>query len=177
MSQQYFSDSEWAILCQAPMKAVQVVTLADKTDPVSFLKETRLAIQFLATQQQQGTSSDLVNALLASLKEADTNESVQGEELLLKKLFQYLGEIEGLKDANEGRTKSLDHLKQVSAILAAKVTLNQAQEFRHWVISLAKNVAEAVKEGGILGGIGGERTSHDEAAAIKKIEQALELNK
>jgi ABC-type amino acid transport substrate-binding protein len=177
MSQQYFTDSEWVTLRQAPMKTIQIVTLADKADPVSFLKETRMAIQLLATEQQQGTSSDLVNALLADLKEADASEPVQGEELLLKKLFQYLGEIESFKDANEGRTKALDHLKQVATILASKVTLKQAQEFRQWLISLAQKVADAVKEGGIFGGIGGERTSSDEAAAIKKIEQALELNK
>jgi hypothetical protein len=177
MSQQYFTDTEWVMLRQAPMKAIQIVTLADKSDPVSFLKETRAAIQILASEQQQGTSSDLVNALLADLKEADASEAIQGEELLLKKLFQYLGEIESLKDANEGRTKALDHLNQVSTILASKVTIVQAQEFRQWIVGLAKKVAESVKEGGIFGGIGGERTSSDEASAIKKIEHALEIGK
>ena len=177
MSQQYFTDTEWAILLQAPMKAIQLVTLADKADPVSFLKETRVAIETLVSEQQQGTSSDLVNALLADLKGADAAESIQGEELLLKKLFQYLGEIQNFKDANTGRTQSLEHLKQVASILKAKVTLNQAQEFRQWIVSLATKVAEAVKEGGLLGGIGGERISGDEASAIKKIEQALELTK
>lgn len=175
MSQQYFTDSEWAMLRQAPMKAIQIVTLADKSDPVSFLKETRVAIQLLATEQQQGTASDLVNALLADLKEADAGETIQGEELLLKKLFQYLGEIESLKDASAGRTQSLEHLKQVSTILASKVTMVQAQEFRQWIVGLAQKVADAVKEGGFLGGIGGERTSSEEASAIKKIEQALAL--
>lgn len=177
MSQQYFTDDEWAILCQAPVKAIQVVTLADKADPVSFLKETHMAMQLLASEQTQGTSSDLVNALLAAIKEADAKEPIQGEELILKKMFQYLGELESLKDASEGRTKSLDHLKQVASILASKVTLNQAQEFQQWIVSLAKKVAEAVKESGFFGGIGGERISSDEAAAIKKIEQALELSR
>jgi hypothetical protein len=176
MSQQYFSDVEWTTLKQAPMKAVQVVTLADKADPVSFLKETRLAIEMLSTEQQQGSSSDLVNALLAAMNAGDAEEPVQGEELLLKKMFQYLGELQALKDANQGRTESLDHLHRVSEILAAKVTLNQAQEFRQWLISLATKVAEAVKEGGMFGGLGGERISSEEASAIRKIERALDLN-
>ncbi len=177
MSQQYFTASEWVLLRQAPMKAIQIVTLADKSDPVSFLKETRMAIQLLVSEQQQGTSSDLVNALLADLKEADAGETIQGEELILKKLFQYLGEIESLKDASEGRTKSIEHLQQVSTVLASKVTLVQAQEFRQWILTLAQKVADAVKEGGFLGKLGGERTSSEEASAIKKIEQALVLGK
>jgi hypothetical protein len=93
---------------------------------------------------------------------------------LLKKEFQLLGELQGLKDAGEGRTQALAHLEQVSSILAGKVTLNQADEFRKWLVGLAASVANAVKESGFLG-IGGERTSGDEAAAIKKIEQALAL--
>ncbi|MDX2243886.1 MAG: hypothetical protein NW224_24685 [Leptolyngbyaceae cyanobacterium bins.302] len=177
MSQQYFTDSEWILLQQAPIKAIQVVTLADKADPVSFLKETRMAIELLSAEQQQGSTSSLVNALLAALKDSDAKEPVQGEELLLKKMFQYLGEIQNLKDANQGRTQSLEHLKQVATILAAKVTLNESQEFRNWIISLTRKVADAVKEGGIFGGIGGERTSSEEAAAIRRIEQALELGR
>lgn len=174
MSQQYFTDAEWQVMLQSPMHVVKAVILADKTDPVTFLKEAYAAVSLLTEQQQQPTSSDLVNALMADMKTADAQEPIQGEQLLLKKEFQLLGELQGLKDAGEGRTQALAHLQQVSSILAGKVTLNQADEFRKWLVALATSVANAVKEGGFMG-IGGERTSSDEAAAIKKIEQALAI--
>lgn len=174
MSQQYFTDAEWQVMLQAPMHVVKAVILADKTDPVNFLKEAYAAVSLLTEQQQQPTSSDLANALIADLKAADAQESIQGEQLLLKKEFQLLGELQALKDAGEGRTQALAHLQEVSTILAGKVTLNQADEFRKWLVSLATSIANAVKEGGFMG-IGGERTSSDEAAAIKKIEQALAI--
>jgi hypothetical protein len=52
MSQQYFTDSEWSMLMQAPVQAISAIVLADKSDPVSFLKEVRAALQVLATEQQ-----------------------------------------------------------------------------------------------------------------------------
>lgn len=174
MSQQYFTDAEWQVMLQAPMQTIKAVILADKTDPVNFLKEAYAAVSLLTEQQQQTTASDLVNALMADMRTADAQESIQGEQLLLKKEFQLLGELQGLKDAGEGRNQALSHLQQVSSILASKVTLNQADEFRKWLVSLGRKVADAVKEGGFMG-IGGERTSSDEAAAIKKIEQALAI--
>lgn len=174
MSQQYFTDNEWSMLKQSPKKAVTAVVLSDKTDPVFFLKEVRAAVQILLDEQQQGNSSDLVNALLASIRQEGTQETAQGEERVLTHMFQALGELQNLKDANEGRTLCFDHLKQVSQILAAKVTLKQAEEFRQWLLSISSKVAEAVKEGGFRG-FGGERISRDEAATIKQIEQALEL--
>jgi len=173
MNQQYFTDSEWIVLQQAPMKAIQLVTLADKADPVSFLQETYLAIQIFSEEQQKEHSNDLVKALLAALKAADAEAPHQGEDLILTKEFQYLNELRNFKDANEGRTQSIDHLKQVSSILNDKVTLNQAQEFRQWLVSLAERVAESVKESGAWRGIGGERISKEESAAIREVERAL----
>ncbi|WP_026734595.1 hypothetical protein [Fischerella sp. PCC 9605] len=173
MAQQYFSDSEWAILMQAPLQAVMGLTLADKTDPVSFLKEAQAGIKILAAEQQrQDITNDLVGALVASLNEADTKEPVQGEALLLKKEFKLLRELQNLKNAAEGRQKAIAHFEQVSSILAAKVTAAQAVEFKSWLMSIAQKVAEAVKEGGFLS-IGGEKVSEPEASMLKKLEQTL----
>jgi hypothetical protein len=172
ISQQYFTDSEWITLLQAPSNVIMAIVLADKTDPVSFLREVRTAMQILQSEQNQTRSNDLVQALLTTLKEFDARQSLQGEELLLKKEFQLLGAIQELKNASEGQTKAIDHLKQVSSILSAKVTLNQAEEFKQWLLNIGHRVAESVKEGGIMG-IGGEPTSNAEAAVLRKLEQAL----
>jgi hypothetical protein len=59
MSQQYFTDAEWQVMLQAPMHVIKAVILADKTDPVNFLKEAYAAVSLLTEQQQQPTSSDL----------------------------------------------------------------------------------------------------------------------
>ena len=173
MSQQYFSDSEWAMLMQAPTQAIIALALADKTDPVSFLHETRAAIQILAKEQSRtDIDSDLANSLLASLAELDAKDTLQGEQLLLKKQFELLGYLQSFKNASEGRKNALNYFQQVQELLAQKVTMLQAQAFKQWLLSICQEVAEAVKEGGIFG-IGGERISRDEANMIAEIEKVL----
>lgn len=174
MNQQYFTDAEWVMLLQAPKKAVTALVLADKTDPVSFLKEVQAAIQILQTEQNQDWSNDLVKSLTTSLREFDAQDALQGDQLLLKRQFEFLGELQDYKSAPEGRAGALAHLKQVSAILAAKVTANQAVEFKQWLLALTTKVAEAVKENTMFGGIGGERISSAEAAMLSKIQEALD---
>jgi hypothetical protein len=81
-----------------------------------------------------------------------------------------------LKSAAEGRNQALAHLQQVSGILAAKVTIEQARQFKDWLLSAARKVAEAVKEAGWLGGLGGEAVSQAEASTLSAISKALDTN-
>lgn len=173
MKQQYFTDDEWKTLLQSPTQAVLAIILADKTDPVTFLKETQAAIQILANELQRGDiSSDLVRSVVASLKESVTQEALQGEALLLKKQFDLLEKIRAFKDVSEGQKQTISHFDQVKSILMSKVTIVQAEEFKQWILALATQVAKAFKEEGFLG-IGGERVSRQESGALSSIEQAL----
>ncbi|WP_088889611.1 hypothetical protein [Leptolyngbya ohadii] len=176
MTQSYFTESEWSMLMQAPVQALSAVILSDKSDPVAFMKEVRAAVQImLAEQQREDLSTDLGRSLMQSFKDKMAAESLQGDELLMKKVFEYLGSIANLKNASEGRKQAMNHLNEVSKILAAKVTVVQANEFRQWLTSLSRKVAESVKEEGFLGGIGGERISSQESAALRDIEKALQV--
>jgi len=175
MTQEYFTDSEWSMLMQAPVQALSAVILADKSDPVSFLKEVKAAVQILMTEQQrEDFSTDLGRALMQGFKTKMAAESLQGDELLMKKMFEYLGSLEALKSAADGRKQAVAHLNQVSTLLASKVTVVQANEFRTWLVSLARRVAEVVKEEGFMG-VGGERVSRQEAAVLADIEKALQV--
>ena len=88
IKQQYFSDSEWATLLQTPKQAILMIIVADKTDAVSLLKEMQAAVQILAAELQRvDVSSDLVKSVIASLKEIAAQETLQGEQLLLKQQF------------------------------------------------------------------------------------------
>lgn len=173
MTQQYFSDSEWGILLQTPMQAVLAVILADKTDPVSFLKETQAALQILAAEiQREDVSSDLVKSVLASLKGMAVQEPLQGEQLLLQQQVALLERIQSFNSASDGQNQAVAHLNEVAAILVAKVPIAQAEAFKQWILDLATQVAKAVKEEGRFG-IGGERISRPESGALSSIEKAL----
>ncbi|XWK88506.1 MAG: hypothetical protein U7127_00120 [Phormidium sp.] len=172
MTQQYFSDSEWSMLMQAPWQAIAALILADKTDPVSFLKELRAALQIMvAEQQREDITNDLVKSLVASLNQADAKRSLTGEALVLQKQNELLSYLQNLNSASQGRQQALTYFEEVANVLAAKVTPMQASEFKSWILSIARRVAEAVRERGLFGvGI-----SNEEMSMLRKLEETLTI--
>jgi hypothetical protein len=174
IKQQYFSDSEWANLLQTPKQAILTIILADKTDVVSLLKEVQAAAQILAVElQRTDISSDLVKSVIASMNEVIAQEPLQGDQLLLKQQFELLGTIQNFSSASDGQKQAIAHFNQVSSLLVSKVPIVQAEEFKQWILGLATQVAQAVKEEGGMFGIAGERVSRPESGALSSIEKAL----
>jgi hypothetical protein len=172
MKQQYFSDSEWAALLQSPKQAILMIILADKTDPVSLLKETQAAFQILSAElQREDISSDLVRSVVASLKEVIDQGTLEGPSLS-KHQLDLLSTIQSFNSVSDGQKQVNAHFSQISSILVSKVPIVQAEEFKQWILALATQVAKAVKEEGIFG-IGGERVSRKESDALSSIEKAL----
>lgn len=127
---QNFTDEEWSVLLQAPMQAIVAITLADKTDPVSFLQELKGGVDVVvATMQQADIGSNLARALVDAIHEIDRQEPLQGEQLNLKKEFELLALIQSYKKASEGRNLAVAHFEQVASILSAKVTGMEATAF------------------------------------------------
>ena len=172
MTQQYFAEKEWSMLMQAPWQAIAALVLADKTDPVSFLKELRAALEIMvAEQQREDITNDLVKSLVTSLNQSDAKRGLEGEALMLHKQNELLSYLQNLNSASQGRQQALTYFEEVAKILAAKVTPMQAGEFKSWILSIARRVAEAVREKGLFG-VG---TSNEEMSMLKKLEQTLTI--
>ena len=172
---QYFSDSEWATLLQSPTQAILTVILADKADPVSFLKETGSAFQILASElQRKDISSELVTSVVASLNEIAAQEPLQEEPLFSKQELDLLRTIQNFDSVSDGQKQAIAHFNQVSTLLVSKVPILKAEEFKQWILALATQVAKAVKEDGMFR-IGGGGISRSESDALLSIENALSL--
>lgn len=170
---QYFSDSEWSTLLQSPTQAILTVILADKADPVSFLKETQAAFQILASElQRKDVSSDLVTSLIASLNEVAAQEPLQEEPLFSKQELELLRTIQTFDSVSDGQKQAIAHFNQVSTLLVSKVPIVKAEEFKQWILALATQVAKAVREDGMFR-IGGGGISRSESDALLSIENAL----
>ena len=168
-----FADEEWTTLLQAPMQVVMAVCLADRVDPVSFLQELKSGVAIVAEElQRSDVVGDLAPALISSLAELDNADALQGDQLLLKKQFELLGLIQTFKSSKEGRDYVIANLQKVVAILDVKATGAQASELKQWLMSVAIKVAEAYREGGVLG-IGSSSISDKENEVLKKISEAL----
>jgi len=72
------------------------------------------------------------------------------------------------------KTKSIEALRQVSAVLATKAP-GDAAAFKSWLCQISQATAEAASEGGGLLGIGGVQVSDAEKATLAEISAALDI--
>jgi hypothetical protein len=63
-------------------------------------------------------------------------------------------------------------VRAVNDLLNRKVKPEEADEFKKWLLAIARRVAEAANEGGIFG-FGGERISDAEKNVLRQIAFAL----
>jgi hypothetical protein len=73
----------------------------------------------------------------------------------------------------ELKTKSIEALRQVSAVLGAKAP-GDAAAFKSWLRQISQATAEAASEGGGLLGLGGVQVSEAEKATLAEISNALD---
>ncbi len=173
---QNFTDEEWMTLLQAPLQGVMAVVLADRVDPVSFLQELMAGVKIVGEElQRSDIAGELAPAVAQAMGEIDTQDPLDGEQLLLKKEFELLGLMQTFKNAKEGKAYAIDHFRRVADILDAKVTGVQATDCKRWLMSVAQKTAEVKKEGGFLGGIGASRISEKESDVLKDLAGALKL--
>ncbi len=78
-------------------------------------------------------------------------------------------------DGSDLYMAGIEAARRAGAILDVQADPSEAARVRAWYLSVAQKVAEASREGGVLG-IGGEKVSNFEREAIKAIADALGAN-
>ena len=160
-NKQSFTPEEWTKILESTMLAGMAVTAAEPSGLWGLLKEGFASSSALAAAKADSGSSELVKAVVAEYATPEGRAAIQ--EALRKR---FAGSKPG--DAVQ---RSLDNLREVSAILAAKAP-GDAPAFKAWLISISQKVAEASSEGGFLG-IGGVQVSDAEKATLSDIAKAL----
>jgi hypothetical protein len=69
------------------------------------------------------------------------------------------------------RSALIDTCQRAAAVVAQK-SAPEADEYKRWLVSLARKTAEASKEGGFLG-FGGTVVSEEESSAVGELASAL----
>jgi hypothetical protein len=72
------------------------------------------------------------------------------------------------------KAECLQACRDVAALLAQKAPAD-AEQYKQWVYQSAQNSANAASEGGVFG-IGGERVTEAETAALKELAVALDIS-
>ena len=130
-----------------------LVSLSDISGPIGMTKEA-IAVAKAVTESQ--SNNELITSIATTWKGQVTKPKLP----------------ELPRDTpDDTRNAALEHCKRAAAIVSQKSPA-EADEYKQWLVSLARKAAEASKEGGFLG-IGGTLVSDDETAAINTLASAL----
>jgi hypothetical protein len=138
-----FSEQEWDTVQQGPTSAGVVVMTAERGG--TFRESFAMARAYADARQEHG-ESELLDALVSSRPEMDRTRAGSPEEL---------------------RERALRNVRDAVALVERKATPEELTDYREFVLTLSRRVAEAKKERG------GSGVSESERAAIEEIRSAL----
>ena len=156
-----FTKDEWTLLLKSPMIAGMAITAADPSGLWGLLKESFAGGAALTQAATDAGTNALVKAVVADFSTSEGRTAARDG---------MKAEFAGAKPADI-KTKSVDSLRQVSALLAAKAP-GDAAAFKAWLREISQHTAEAAMEGGSLFG-GGVQVSDAEKATLSEISSAL----
>jgi hypothetical protein len=160
-NKQNFTTEEWTKVLESTMLAGMAVSAADPNGLWGTIKEAFASSSALAKSKLDPASNELVRAAIADLQTGKGRSVIQ--DALRKR-------VANAQPADIVQ-RSLDNLREVSAILDAKAP-SDAVAFKVWLRGISQKVAEASVEGGFLG-FGGVQVSDAEKATLGDIANAL----
>ncbi len=152
-----FTPEEWSRISGSPMVVGMAVTASDPGGLWGLLKEGMAGGWALVEARQNPQANELVKAVADDFTTPETREAARNA---LQSKFK-------VRDISEIRTKAIEELRAVSALLDAKAP-GDAAAFRTWLRDVAQKAAEAANEGGFLG-FGGVPVSEAERATLAEI--------
>ena len=166
-----FNDDQWFQLSATPGMIGAAMSNAAPSGVIGTIKEMSAAMRASVQGKQDFPDSELINELMqkaANWEEAKEQMSDYRERAKARVESADIGTREGLQ------SMALNDCKAALELVDAHCSDSDAQAYRQWTLNVARAVAEAAKEGSILG-FGGERVSEPERKLLGELEQVLGL--
>jgi hypothetical protein len=143
-----FNAEEWEQVTGGPALAGLIVIAAQRGGTI---RETVAMAKVYSAARAEHGDSDLLGELVATPPRVDQKQFTSAEDL---------------------RTRGLGLITQAVALVEAKATPEELEAYRAFALTVAQRAAEADKSGGFLG-VGGERVTEAESAALDDVAGAL----
>jgi hypothetical protein len=151
-----FTPEEWKAIRAAPVAAGLLVTLADASGPAGVAREA-IAVSKAISNAGGGTASELIRSIADSFKQSGGKPDMP----------------EIPSDREEAAGALLTMCQHAVAAIGRKSGAD-AEEFKRWLVEVARQTADAAKEGGFLG-FGGTQVSKAEHSAVERLGRTLGL--
>src|SRR5918998_4809450 len=138
-----FNAEEWERVAQAPALAALTVMLADRGGAI----RESIALGKAYAEARSAGGGELIEALVSTPPNVNPADMGQPDQL---------------------RTQLPERIAQAVRTVEEKGTPEEAQQYRDFILRVGDVVANAAKEGGVLG-IGGKQVSAEEQAALDEL--------
>lgn len=166
-----FSEDEQMLLTMMPTLVGSAVAFSSKNGAVGTVKEMFANAKAAAAGAKDYPNNEIIRSVLPHFEDRD--EAVAAAKEMREVQVERL-KAAGIASKEDMRDHALSEAARANDLLSAKASLEEAGEYREWVMSVANAVANAAKEGGFLG-IGGEQVGEGEAQTIADVSAALGL--
>ena len=163
-----FTEDEIFLLSTTPTQIGTVMAFAEGSG-LGTIKEMYASCKSFISGLKEYPNNEIITGVLPNV--SDFKESMGKAKEMRQKAVARLKE-QGIQSSEDLRAQLIKDSREVSAILEAKASEDEAKEYKEWAMSIAESVANAAKEGGFLG-IGGTRVSDGEVEAFAEIANAL----
>ena len=152
-----FTAEEWRALLRAPMLVSYAVAGAAPSDEEGYIQEMAAVADAIFEGGQAASQDSLVSEVVANIvANAEDDQRGQTEKI----------------PVSDVKGRALTNCQEVAGLLQTKVSPQEADDYKRWLLAVAQRVAGAAKEGGIFG-FGGAQVSKTEVATINEIAAAL----
>jgi len=154
-----YSDQEWGLLVGLPQAVAVAASSVERDGTHGTLVESEAGSRAIAAGRE--SASELVRTVSAEVVNR-IGDPADGETPVLPTL----------PDPAAGVADVLARATAAVELLGRTVDQGEAETYRHWLVSIADEVAGAAVSGGFLG-LGGERISEAERHFIDELRAAL----
>ena len=145
-----FNAEEWDHIAQGPPLAAMLVITASRGGS---MRESMSVGEVYTEARNNKEQPELIGELLTTPPRVDPGKAASAEEL---------------------RTLATERLREAATLVDERATPEEAEAYKKFILEVCQHAALRHKEGGFLG-IGGQRVSDAEAAALAEIAAALDI--
>lgn len=164
-----FTDDQWFLLGAMPGMIGAAMSNAAPSGIIGTVKEMSAAMRANVQGKQDFPDSELINELMR--KAANWDEAKEKLSDYREKAKERITTA-NIKSREDLQAMALEDCKAAVALVDDQCSDSEASAYRQWTLNVARAVAEAAKEGSILG-FGGERVSAEERKLLNELETVL----
>ncbi len=164
-----FNDDEWFLLSAMPGMIGAAMSNAAPSGIIGTIKEMSAGMRAQVHAREAHPDSELINALMSK---AENWEQARDKMSDYRERAHQRVSAANITSREELQAMAIKDCRQATALVNERCSDSEADAYKQWTIEIALAVAEAAREGSILG-IGGERISPPEVELLQRIESAL----